>query len=239
MQASKPGKFLARPLEWGVSEKGPNNLPAFTVKWELTAEWQNEQWCDTESGEIFQDVYLFQKNRSPNKFAINSLIAALGWDGRSFASLAETDWGACEVQLNLENETYDGKTRLKVKYLNPRDYVGGGAIQNDPQAVQSLDAKYGSHLRAIAPAAKTPAKTAARTAKQAANDAWARFKGTKTGTPDALVTMFKSAVKTYFGERDKESIGAEEWDKFAADGFIKAPDLAAAGSAFDDSDIPF
>lgn len=239
----RAGRYLARPVQWGVSEK--NNKPCFSLKFELTAEWIEGEWRDTEpSQEIYHDVYLYSNDGSQNEYAINNVIQVFGWDGLSFASLANGAYDQMEVQLVLRNETYKGKDSIKVKYINSKDYVGQD-ILNNPQDVQSLDAKYGSQLRATAPAPSArggatapPAAAQANPVKDAMREAWKKFTENHRGQPPAEIEVdWKSALAAYFTGRDKSSITESEWKDFKTYGF-KRPELAAS-SGFSDDDIPF
>jgi hypothetical protein len=66
------------------------------------------------------------------------------------------------VQLKLAFEEYNGKTRLKVQYLNPFGSTGtGGITKADGAAKTAIRNRLGSKLRALAGPAQKPAPPAA------------------------------------------------------------------------------
>ncbi|MCH9057260.1 MAG: hypothetical protein IIB55_01390 [Planctomycetes bacterium] len=157
----REGRWRAYPVEWSVQEIGDSKLCTLVMSFKMS-QWYGvmntgdpEDWQDwTLYGEQIITGYFFleKKDRSPNEFAINSLKDALGWDGLDVTALQNADWSQVGVQLTLENDTYQGKTRLKVKWLNTWDSEGGGqAIEkSDAPVLSAMQARLGSKLRAIA-----------------------------------------------------------------------------------------
>lgn len=146
----REGRFIARPVEWSVSEQGENNLATFIVKFE-TVQWfddRDQTWYDV-PGEIVGYFYMEKKDGTANERTIKSIREAFGWDGIDLNALHNNDWSTTEVQLTLENETWQGKTRLKVKWLNPRDYAGGQFERAAPETVKAIGSRLGAKLRAL------------------------------------------------------------------------------------------
>jgi len=80
---------------------------------------------------------------------IKSLCEAFQeWDG-DLESLQNGEFGfeGLECQIVAESETYEGKPRIKAKWLNP---VGGGGKPMEAEKVSGLIAKLGRKAKAIA-----------------------------------------------------------------------------------------
>jgi hypothetical protein len=162
---NREGLFNAYPAEVGVDETGPNKLTTCIVRFRLYEELQpSGEWrdCADEKFEVTGYFYLEKKDGSLNAITIDSLKAALGWDGRDPFWLQETDLSQHAVQVKLAFEEYNGKTRLKVQYLNPYGSTGsGGVTKADAPTRKSITNRLGSKLRALAgpsqPTADKPA----------------------------------------------------------------------------------
>jgi hypothetical protein len=247
------GRYLAVPTDWSVQESGDNRLATFVCQFSLTQflvrEPDGDLWADVshQGLEITGYFYLTKKDGTLNVFQLNALQSALGWDGASVRSLAEGDWSSTEIQLTIAEEEYQGKRKVKIQFINPRDWTGD-AIQKDPQLVQSLEAKYGSQLRALnggkaKPAAANNAKPAATGTpqEQVMREAWAKFQEQHAGgSKEHIAAQWKEKVKAYFGDRQPTAVGLAEWRQFITDRFAK-PVEAPFGDeqALDPSDIPF
>jgi hypothetical protein len=110
-----------------------------------------KNWDNVEAGTGISAYFnLVTSKKELNQFNVDALKEALGWDGMSFASLSSGDWSQTDVQVTLEEEEYEGKVQIKVKYINPRDWEPRG-IQADPQAIAAADQQFGAMLRALGP----------------------------------------------------------------------------------------
>jgi len=166
MIPNREGLFNACPVEIGVDETGPNKLTTCIINFRLYEELQpSGEWtdCADEQLEVRGYLYLEKKDGSLNTITIDSLKSALGWDGRDPFWLQETDLSQHAVQVKLAFEEYNGKTRLKVQYLNPYGSTGGGGVSKaDAPTRKSITNRLGPKLRALAgPAQPAPAKPAA------------------------------------------------------------------------------
>jgi hypothetical protein len=165
MIPNREGLFNAHPVDVGVDETGPNELATCIMSFRLYEELQpSGEWadCSPDNFEITGYFYLEKRDGSLNSLTIDSLKAALGWDGRDPFWLQETDLSGHAVQVKLAFEEYNGKTRLKVQYLNPYGSTGGGAVSKAEGAAKTaIRNRLGSKLRALAgpaqPAAAKPA----------------------------------------------------------------------------------
>jgi hypothetical protein len=244
---TKAGRYLASPEQWGIkTEEGkcPQFGMTFLVNSSLDGEEQIEQ------GQRITGWWtLINTNGGANEITLKTMREALGWDGQSFSSLQGGDWTAMEVQIVVEPEEYKGKTTLKVRYMNPRDYAGG-LKSADPQAVQSLDAKYGAVLRALNKSLggtpKPPTKPSTTPAAEAKKAAWGVFVSMSPSFDrDRQVSVFKALLSDMFEPRTAQDLTANEWKSLMER--IRADYDPATGSfsplsdaqEIDPNDIPF
>ena len=80
-------------------------------------------------------------------------LPAMGWGG-TFAELGGPP-PECIVQISVSMEQFDGKTVYRAGWMNPGDYVP--QAKANPAEAKSLDAEYGSLMRAAASTAPKPA----------------------------------------------------------------------------------
>jgi len=162
MIPNREGLFNAYPIDVGVDETGPNKLATCIISFRLYEELQpSGEWtdCSDEKFDVTGYFYLEKRDGSLNTITLDSLKSALGWDGRDPFWLQETDLSAHPVQVKLAFEEYNGKTRLKVQYLNPYGSTGGGAVTKAEGAAKTaIHNRLGSKLRALAGPAQS-AKT--------------------------------------------------------------------------------
>ena len=82
-------------------------------------------------------------------YTIEKLVA-IGFTGRSFSALND---GRCMVgkkcSITISHEVYEGKTRVKIKYVNPEGYEGM-EIKRDEAAARSVS-RFDALLRKINP----------------------------------------------------------------------------------------
>lgn len=222
MLPSKPGTYIASVKSVGIEQKDSGAVQA-SIALDLDylmGATPDENIEDASGQAITAYLFLTGKNDTGNKINeinVRSLRDALGWDGTSFASLQEGDWTDVKVQAVIENDTYNGKTSLKVRYVNPRDYAGGAGMKKaDDASLKVLDAKFGGMLRAIngakpgaKPASRSPAATKAQPGAASSigkEMAWKTFTGmvdvfNKANPGDAYteskrVETFRSVVST-------------------------------------------
>lgn len=100
-----PGKYVAKLLEWklGTSSKGGEQIG---LLFEITA------------GEFAGEKITAYKSFSESAFPwTEKALKALGWDGKDFEDF--TGLGEKTAQIEVEKDTYEGKTKLKVSWINP------------------------------------------------------------------------------------------------------------------------
>lgn len=153
MLPTREGLFNAYPVEIGIDETGPNQLATCIIRFALYEELQpSGEWADCagENWQITGYFYLEKKDGSLNTLTIDALKAALGWDGRDPFWLQETDLSDHPVQVKLGVEQFGGRSRIKVRYLNPvGTHANGGVSKADEAKRRTIRNRLGSKLRAI------------------------------------------------------------------------------------------
>ena len=163
MLPNREGRFKAAILEHGVNETGPNNLATFVCRFRLNQELVNGEWAPVdEDFDIVGYFYLEKKDGSLNSITIDMLKAAFGWDGRDPFWLQDADLGEHVVQVKLTFEEYEGRTRIKVQYVDAENASPASVPQADDTARRSIGSRLGAKFRANAggtpaPAPKPPA----------------------------------------------------------------------------------
>ena len=239
MLPNREGRFKATILEHGVSETGPNNLATFVCRFQLIQELGNGQWNPVDEDlDITGYFYLEKRDGSLNTVTIDALKAAFGWDGRDPFWLQDSDFTDHVVQVKLAFEQYQGRTRLKVQYVDHENSSGGGIPKADDTTRRSLATRLGAKLRAnagsapaTAPAARgqpVPAQSArpvapTTTAADRAVDmeaAWAEYQ--KHFKPDTDPKLIEGEWFRILGEmfpgRDPRQLSAADWTRFMAEG---------------------
>jgi predicted SnoaL-like aldol condensation-catalyzing enzyme len=226
MLVEKTGIYRARPIVSAVEEKEGTKTVQFVGSFRCTEIRTTEGWKPIDGEQqITAYLNLITKEGKPNEINYRALRESLGWDGTSFASLQREDWNGTEVQIVVDDEEYQGQTKRRVKYINPRDYEGGGQVaKSDTQTIQSLDAKYGSLLRALAGSKANGSPPAAVTSQAIGKDvAWTTFNKlvdaygqdnpAEAWAKDRRVSVFKEIVRELGDGKDTAKLGPAEWAK--------------------------
>jgi hypothetical protein len=263
MLLNREGRFIANIVASGVKiEDG--KCPQFAAEFVIKLEWADNVWQETQPEEISAWFTLRNKDGAINKIGCESIIKALGWDSRSFSALNQADFSEVEVQIVTRFEDdQNGKSRLRVKYLNHRDYEGGSVSKADPNALRALDAECGSLLRATfgGTAAKTPAArptatpspgngqttpttpTAGKSPLDAAKaNAWAAFKAANEARADTEIPdVWRAAIKAFLPGKLSKDWSEREWNEFTRCRFERPVVTSPVGNEpeFKDDDIPF
>ncbi|MCE5280305.1 MAG: hypothetical protein ABFD92_07685 [Planctomycetaceae bacterium] len=163
MLPNREGLFNAYPLDIGITQSGPNNLLTCSILLRLYEELSNGSWidCSAEGMEITGYFYLEKKDGALNTTAIDSLKASLGWDGRDPFWMQDNAENLREkpVQVKLGAEQYNGKTRIKVQFLNPHGSSAAGVSKGDDVLRRTINTRLGARLRAQAGGTPAPAQT--------------------------------------------------------------------------------
>lgn len=149
----RAGTFRGTITQCGIAATKAG-APQFVAKFRALEYWntedpENPEWMDWspfEECEATGYFVLVSKQNHPI-FHMEDLKKALGWSGSSFGELAEIGNGA-KVQFRLENDTYEGKTTLKVNGIDHYDAEPGGTLRTlDADEIKKLDAKFSKVLR--------------------------------------------------------------------------------------------
>ncbi len=227
--APKTGRvtYMGKPVTWAVEQKSTGSVQ-FNVELNLHAYKNGKGWEMLEAPEhTIAYLNIIKKDGQPNQINVESLVGALGWDG-SVKSLQDSDWSQTELQVVIDDETdQEGKPVRKVQFVNPKDYVGGGGVEKaDSSTIQSLDAKYGSLLKAVAgngPKSSKP-PLASPNASMGKTLAWTTFsvkcdEYTRENPEDAYNTarktdLFKKLFSESFPGAKGDDLTAAQWAKF-------------------------
>lgn len=134
------GTYRARAVKWVIGEAS-TKTPQIGI--EFRVEHDDGSFDSITSYRYFTDGAL--------EYTVADL-RALGWQGVDLLELADNGGGldTNEVELVLDWEAHNGKTRLKVKYIN----AGGGvAMKNamNGDAVKAFAASMRGKIAAISP----------------------------------------------------------------------------------------
>jgi len=150
MMLQHEGVFMARPTDWSLSESGQSQSVAIAIEFLVVAMHNDGQWDDWTNYEeqtITGYFYIIKKDGTVNQAVVKNLAAAIGWDGSAGALLSPPPDVHC--QITTRNEVYEGKTRLKVQWINHRSY-SPGLSSASPEDVNKISTRFGSLLRAAA-----------------------------------------------------------------------------------------
>lgn len=225
MGPDREGTFRGTVLEhkFDVTKNGYPQWVAHLAVTEIhVPEAEREDWTGyefdehgfTDISEFGWTVYAYtcmftnDKNTGEPKeiLGYSQVQAATGWDGADFQALNDMDLSTHAIQFRCQNDTWNGKTELKVQWIDPVGPVmGGQGMRPMDGDIAAVTAKYASLLnRKNKPAAaKAPAK--AKSTKSVPPKTAPRTKAPKPApapTPDA--TPAPTLTKN------------EAWDKVAA-----------------------
>jgi hypothetical protein len=231
MQANREGRFRARVIDVGVNETGPNKLCTVVLRFGLTEEYANGEWRNIEAEDLDAVAYCYIEKRdgSLNDFQIDALMEAFAWPGAN-PFWFEEQQELPPVQVTLEAEEYNGKERIKVRFINAYDSEPSGITHADQDTRRALMARLGHKLRAHSggkpapkptadpkpPARPASTETSAPKAKSTStmDDVWSLFAkwAETTGTDQAeLNRTWFAAIKDVCGHEDAEKVTPEQW----------------------------
>jgi hypothetical protein len=123
----------------------------------VDTEWKD--WSEY-GAEVYGDVCLIKKDGTIHERGVETLRDALGWDG-SAASIENGTFEPWACQIVVAYDEYDGKTRLKVQWINHFNSEGGSGMKKaTPNDTKGFDAQHGAAMRAICTKATTKAPAA-------------------------------------------------------------------------------
>lgn len=142
----RSGTYRGRLLEWVVNET-KNGYPQFVARLQAdelydedTETWQS--WTEYER-EItaYLVLYYVKNDEMVPSFQHENCQRALGWEGNSFASLSNGDWGNIAIQFRVEANNYPGGFPFKVQTIDAHDANPTRGLKKlDPKRLAALDA---------------------------------------------------------------------------------------------------
>jgi hypothetical protein len=255
---NREGRFKARIEDCSVSETGDCNLFTFTARFILVEEYHEaeSEWYDiSANGEGVVGYFYLEKKgqfepgsnskRRPNElntFAIAALKDALGWDGCDIFALQNADYSSTVVQLVIVIDTYNNRSRPKVKYINAENSEPASGVQRANDAtLQMISNRIGSKLRANAGGTPRPAPTPTTprpAAPPVAPPKAATTPPPRAATMDEAWGLFVAAWPANLPDDDRErqwfrilaelfpgkaveSLAAADWQRFADEGLAR------------------
>lgn len=177
-----------------------------------------------ENDRITASQCIIQKDGAISTMTVDTFKQCFQWDGTDPFWLTESaNIVNKPVQLVLANEEYDGKTRLKVKYINPP----GGGMRHEAVDKNKFLAKYGAKFRALAggstvkapaaPKPPTPPPAPAPATKRATlEDAWAALcEANPKNSRDENEKLWGDAIQKITGGKGYPT--PEQWAKLVDD----------------------
>ncbi len=131
-----------------VSKTRKLEVPQFVVTIGAQKLWDEEHESWTPWDEWDQDstgyfVLMSLKDGVPTKcLNYEQVMAATKWDGVSFAGLAGLNLKGREVQFRIAEDTYEGKTQLKMAWLDAADATFGLKSLSGDELI-ALDMQFG------------------------------------------------------------------------------------------------
>jgi len=247
MLPNREGLFHAYPVDIGVGATKENQLLQVSIVYQIVEELVDGEWvnCSDEGLEITGYHMLEKKDHSLNERTIESLKASLGWDGADPFWLQDNaaELAQKPVQVKLGFEEYEGKTNIRVLFLNPYGSKPAGVTKADDEFRRAAQNRLGVKFRALAggtpapapkpagrpapPVPKTappkaPAATTEAPTPATMEDAWAAFSAEYNAKPggsdeDMEQQWFRIIAELFPGKQPDELTEAD-WGVVLAEG---------------------
>ena len=149
MNLNRAGLFKAKPVAWHVKVFPSSRSVAIAFEFDVLEEHDGEEFHplpESQQVRAYGDWFVIKKNGEPNAVACKQLANSLGWQG-SLKAVSGSSPPDCTVQIEVEEEVYNGKSYFKAGRMNPEDHIPNGGGANEA-TVGKLDAQFGSALRA-------------------------------------------------------------------------------------------
>jgi hypothetical protein len=148
----RAGNFRASIVDYGLVEEQSGAIAiSIQVKlleiWNADAqEWQG--WAEYNM-EAHGKIYVIKKDKTVNKGQAEALMKYAGWDGL-FDTIANHQWEVAPFSCNIEEDTYQDKTRFKIGFINDYNRTPGAFSNVNSDKARELQSQFGAGLRAIA-----------------------------------------------------------------------------------------
>ncbi len=168
------GTYMAQITQAAVQVTKENKLPMVVMSFLVEGE------------SIVGRFVLARKDKSLNERTIEDIKAVTGWNGVDLGWFDTADMTGKEAELVIEMESWEGKPRPTIKWLNVPGQGNRGVV-SDPDDIRNLMTEYGSRLRALAgpqpvakpsptaPKAPLKAPSAKPVAASSSDDCWTAF----------------------------------------------------------------
>lgn len=156
MQVDREGEFRGVISAYGIYNAESGALGISLVGdlqdlWQPPADGADGYWCPWGEYQMQAEgtVWIVKKDGTPNLAGIESLCKYAGWDGE-LSSIAEESWQPTPARMSVKKESYEGKERFKLAFLNDFNREPGSKGNVDPDKARELQTRFGSHFKAIA-----------------------------------------------------------------------------------------
>lgn len=231
------GTFKGLPTDWGVSETKKNGYPQFVLELKATHFYDEEKgeyvpW-DTYDQTITAYLCLFTKKDGEWVELMNAkqVKATFGWDGQSFESLSNGNYGNTEIMFRVEENDFEGNVTLQVSWVDVADADPLRQLPKfDAAKLKGLTEKMGGALAAASTAAAPVTKV--KRSKRAKPKAQPPTRVTPPTTPPAPATPAESFTETTVWDTIQELKDKDLDDSTVADVWVD--ELAKLGKSSDE-----
>ncbi len=143
------GLYKGTIRDFGVNMTRKAKLPQFIATFLVTERYNEatEEWEDWSEYQLVMPGYfvLVRLNEQGNVVKClnyDQVIAAVGWDGETYSSLAALELKGMEVQFRVAEEIYNDEAKMKITWLDAAD-ADVGLTKLTTQALTDLDSKFG------------------------------------------------------------------------------------------------
>lgn len=147
----RPGDFQARVIDYSIYQAKTGST-GINLKFQLLTMWnpETQEWEDwTQYGghEVLGTAWVINKDETLNEANVKRLAEACGpWD---FGMIDSKEWRPTDCSVTVQAEEYQGKTTLKVAWINPYDRKPGMSGNVDAGKARDLSSRFGHQLRAL------------------------------------------------------------------------------------------
>jgi hypothetical protein len=149
---NRAGTFRAIAVKQGFAQR-PGKALELAMAFNVFQEAADGAWQDCAQEEITGYVYPECKNGSVNEPAMRNLNEAFGCPLHDVTWMQAQDFTEKPVQIQCDFEEFNGKTKLKVQYINPDADTprvsGGGVVQASEDTLKAIRARLNPKCRAL------------------------------------------------------------------------------------------
>ena len=154
IKLDRGGIFMARAISWQV-RTFDSMAAAINIEFQILGQLNDvggwDDWLKFEDHTVYGLFFFAKKDGSINETTVAQLAKSLGWRGDLF-EVQDGPPPRTPVQITVGSEEYKGQQYYKVMWINPKDYTPQPQSAT-PEKVSTLNAQFGSLLRAAAAAA--------------------------------------------------------------------------------------